>query len=453
MDLSKIAFIGTCVVVAFMGAFGFGLYSGHYQNSIFFFLSETKDAIVQNVAAVRETAIFTPTGHLQPVREDGDGVTINNLPNDESLVFLSGFFDGGNELRLIRRDGSIVARWPVKFSALFPDDSFLEEPPTTDWNVDLHGALAQRDGSVVFNFESSGLVKLDRCGKTVWTVEHATHHSIEEAEDGSFWVPGRHIVKKGEPRLKPFFPPYTEDLILHISQDGKVLSEMSVPKIMYENGLEAVLTATGERFWERRPWDMELVHLNKIGVLDSKMAESFRDFEAGNLLLSIRGLNLVMVMDPESRKVIWWQTGPWLRQHDPEFNKDGTLTVFNNNLYDSSLVRGDRTGPSGPRPTNIIRVDPVTRETKVVFGNKPTQGLMSVQRGKHQVTEDGGFFITEAEGGRVIEADKDGNILWEFINRYDEKNVAEMTEGRVYPPGYFTVENWSCTPVSPSLEQ
>ena len=126
-----------------------------------------------------------PKNFLQPARYDGDGVTVNDVPGGrEELILLSGFFEETNELRLIRRDGAIVARWPVRFSEIFRDTSYLQSPPATDWNVDTSGALALPDGSVVFNFTYAGLVKLDRCGEVVWTVVRPTHHSVERAEAG-----------------------------------------------------------------------------------------------------------------------------------------------------------------------------------------------------------------------------------------------------------------------------
>jgi len=54
--------------------------------------------------------------------------------------------------------------------------------------------------------------------------------------------------------------------------------------------------------------------------------------------------------------------------------------------------------------------------------------------------------ITESEGGRVFEVDPEGRIVWEFINRYDSDEVAEITEARIYPESYFTfnVDEWPC---------
>ena len=60
------------------------------------------------------------------------------------------------------------------------------------------------------------------------------------------------------------------------------------------------------------------------------------------------------------------------------------------------------------------------------------------------VTPDDGLLVTEFDGGRVFEANARGKIVWEYINRYDEDEVAEISEARLYSPDYFDVEDWAC---------
>ena len=90
-------------------------------------------------------------------------------------------------------------------------------------------------------------------------------------------------------------------------------------------------------------------------------------------MLSLRQYNLVLVVDPDDWRVKWHQTGPWRRQHHPEFNPDGTITVFNNNTYRLELGERDRSNPATPRVSNIMRVDPATGRTKVVYGERAGQ--------------------------------------------------------------------------------
>jgi hypothetical protein len=70
--------------------------------------------------------------------------------------------------------------------------------------------------------------------------------------------------------------------------------------------------------------------------------------------------------------------------------------------------------------------------------------MLTVIRGKLELTDAGGLLITEFEGGRVFETDAGGQIVWEYINRYDEDEVAEISEARLYAPEYFDVPDWTC---------
>jgi hypothetical protein len=431
--------------------FGLGLYSGYKRNVIFDLIYDVwKDVKLilrepQNLIPSNE-----PIDFLQPSRKPGAGVTVNERAEDEKLVLLAGFFNGGNELRLIRRDGSAVARWPLGFSRHFPDSSHLRERPATDLNVDLHGALINPDGSIVVNYEYSGMVKLTRCNQTVWALAHPTHHSIEAAETGGYWVAGRRFLSGAD--LKEFSPfnrmhtgnTFNDDLILRVTEDGAVARQMSVARILYDNGLEALMTSGEYSHFPGGIWDLELVHLNKIGELSSSIAHAFQGFEAGDLVISLRAQNLVLVIDPDDWRVKWHQTGPWLRQHDPEFNPDGTITVFNNNTYEFELLEGLLSNPVTPQVSNITKISPATGRTEVVYGGRKGEEFLSVLRGKHDPTPEGGFLITEHEAGRVFEVDAQGRIVWEYINRYDAQRVLELTEARLYPSSYFTVKDWSC---------
>jgi hypothetical protein len=449
-DISKIIFYAVLTFAALGGSFGFGLYNAAEKTKIYRKINRLAYKIIVSFKVIEaESATIAkihPDHFVQPARYKGKGVTINRVGfNKNDLLFMAGFFENGNQLRLIERDGTIVAKWPVKFHDIIKDNSYIKKEPTTNWNVDTHGALALPDGSVVFNFEYCGLVKLDQRGNVIWILERETHHSVERSEKGGFWVPGRrHYPRNKKSPFPPFHTPFKEDTILHVSKDGKILKEISVPGLFMKNGLEALLTVTGHNIMPVQKWDHEILHLNKISELSNELAKDFPMFEAGDLALSIRESNLIMVINPDTQKVKWWRIGPWIRQHDPEFKKGGLISVFNNNCYGTALNPNslEQCPLDAPRVSNIMALDPVTDEFSVIYGGKPGQQMLSIIRGKHDFSADGGLLITEFEGGRVFEVDKDGNIIWEYINRYDEDEVAEITEARVYPKKYFQKVSW-----------
>ena len=252
-DISKFLFFVISIAGALGLSFAFGLYSGAKKTVAYRAVHTLKNSFEEVFAETSTLSKIHPKHFLHTARYDGAGVTINNFSGgEEELIFLSGFFNKSNELRLIRRDGTIIARWPVRFSEIFPNPSHCRKKPDTDWNVGIHGALALPDGSVVFNFEWAGLVKLDRCGKIVWTLARESHHSVERSEGGGFWVPGnRFFSKESDSPFPPFKTPISENTIMKVSEDGEVLTEISVIKLFYDNGLEALLTSTGHKFGPR----------------------------------------------------------------------------------------------------------------------------------------------------------------------------------------------------------
>lgn len=433
------------------GAFGYGLWSGATGGWAYRTVVSVLDTAGLALSEVPNLVGSEPVDFLQPARHEGQGVTINATADDR-LIAIAGFFDGQNGIRLMRRDGTVVAAWTLQFSRDFPDTAYLEDrAPQTDWNVDLHGLVVNPDGSVVVNYEYAGLIKLDRCGRTEWTLQHATHHSVEKAEGGGYWVPGLRLLHPG--RMEDEFPPFTQmknasyfldNLILRVTEDGKIAEARSVPRILYDSGMEPILTATGMSFFADGRWNDEIVHLNKIAELPAALAAAFPEFAAGDLLLSLREQNMLLVVSPQDWRVRWYQVGPWRRQHDPEFMADGSITLFNNNAYRTLLGPRDVSPVDGPFVSEIGRVDPGTGAYERLWGNRDGEAMLSVIRGKQEPLATGGFLVTEFEAGRAFETDADGTIVWEYINRYDATRVAEITEARSYPASYFTVPDWTC---------
>jgi hypothetical protein len=450
--LPKRIFIVCLALVAVGGVFLYGAFA--YRNDL---------PPIPQLKIVRTTfGVLTSSAlqrHLQPSRGQGDGVTINKMPDDGALVFMTGFFDEENQGRLIRRDGTLVKKWSLDYTEHFPDPDTRVCDSNSPLGTDIHGAHVTPQGELVFNYEYCGSVKLDQCHGLIWKINKPTHHSLVPAEAGGYWLLSRYkwLASEEPDRFPPFSTPATdkhlnedtpdkymnEDTLLRVSEDGEILEEVSIPKLLRENNLEALLTANGQYFNMRAVVNNELVHANKVAELSSEIADSYPLFAAGDLAISMRELNLIIVIDPITKKVKWHQTGPWLRQHDPEFRPDGRISIFNNNVYRTAYVNG-QTVLSTPYTTNIIAVDPVSRETEVVFGEKPGQEMLNVSRGQHELLENDRILITEFDAGRVLEVDADGQVIWEYVNRYDDEFVGEITNSAIYPADYFQAEWKTC---------
>lgn len=275
----------------------------------------------------------------------------------------------------------------------------------------------------------------------MWTLPAKTHHSLTKAENGGYWSLGRDIWPSSKEPER--FPPFSsvrvnvknarwiqEDTIMRISETGNILEEVSIPVAMRDSGLLPLLTAPDTN-------RTELVHANKLTELSQNIADAYPLFEAGDLLISMRNRNLVMVLDGEDHTVKWHQVGPWLKQHDPEFRQDGRISIFNNNVFHVDGYTNGQTNLDAPLSSNITLVDPVTGETEVRFGERPGQEMLSVIRGQHELLPDDGMIITEFDAGRVLEVNGANEIIWEYVNRFDDEFVGEITNADVFPRTYF----------------
>lgn len=443
-DPSRSLFLFSAAVLGAAGCFLLGIVSAETENGAYRTVAEARNAV--RLAGQPNGLARLSTGyvheHLQPARAAGSGVTINAKPDDGAQVLLVGFFDGENQARLVARDGSVERTWSFDYFDHFPDPKNRACDHTDPLAVDMHGAMLTDDGGIIANYEYCGTVKLDQCGTLDWALKHNSHHSVTPAyAAGGYWILGRRTWRSDEPAYD--FPPFTgdpsrsieEDLLLRVSEDGEIVEMLSLPRIFNDGGLGPLLGswADGEDGLVRS----EILHANKIAELPPDRAAAFPGFEAGDLALSMRSLNLIVVLDGRTKAVKWHQTGPWVRQHDPEWREDGRLSIFNNNLYQAGYDDFGHVAETTEPRTDIMAVDPETGETEEIFGDG---ALLSVIRGQHELLDDGGILIAEFDGGRVLEVDASGEIVWEYVNRYDETYVGEISNALLYPvpPGEAT---------------
>ncbi len=150
-------------------------------------------------------------------------------------------------------------------------------------------------------------------------------------------------------------------------------------------------------------------------------------FRAGNLLLSIRELDALAVLDPEREEIVWAARGPWARQHEPTVLDDGRLLLFDN--------RG-----AGPGRSRVLEIDPIGLEILWSFAGPAASPLDSETCGVARRLANGNTLVVESDGGRALEATRDGRVVWEWYNphRAGERNelIAAVLDMEVLPADY-----------------
>lgn len=441
--LARYAFIAAAGFLGFTAIFMAGFYNGAKDTPIRRAVFTLKESATLLVSEADTIAGRRPAQWTEPRRYPGAGVTINTYPADAGeLILIQSFFDNGLEIRLINRAGDTVRRWPLSPFDLIGTISTVKNMPTSAWNFNSHGMAVHSDGSLVFNIDHHGLLKVDRCGDVVWRVAEPTHHAVSLASNGAYWAPGTHNRRVGDEAPHGLFPaPVAEDTLLNIGPQGDILREISVIDVMIRSNAIGYLTLAGgstpSSYSTGRPdFDREVFHLNDVEPLPDGWADRFEGFEAGDLLVSLRNRNLIMVVDPDTETIKWSHIGSWSRQHDPDWMPDGRIAVFDNAR--DGTIQGRILGSS-----RIIAVDPNTKEETVLYGGA-TDFFHTTRRGKQQILPDGRILITEAEAGRIFEVDRTGDILWEFVHGFDERFAFNISEAIAVPRGFFKVSDWNC---------
>jgi len=213
---------------------------------------------------------------------------------------LAGAFhiNGGieNAVLLISPELEVVRTW------ILDEIPVGDMDPRPKYQKFVHGVEVLPDGSVIFTFDGSvSLQKFDVCGEREWATAGNFHHAVtldDTAE--TVWT---------------FSDPRT---IAQVSvKDGEIRRQISVDDIIKANPTIDILElpcihandlGVNSRNTEGH-WRPDPHHFNDVDPLPRAIADRFVGFEAGDLLVSARNINLVFVLDPDTLEIKWWRTG------------------------------------------------------------------------------------------------------------------------------------------------
>lgn len=347
-------------------------------------------------------------------------------------IIIWGAFDFEQSLYgaiLIDENGRVIHKWipdPDAFRQEIDKRSHEEQGRGDEIKYKTPKDLPQGfsvfpDGSVVFNDgdPGNGMQRIDFCSEPLWVKLGSFNHSItKQQNDQALWTIEGDSVNR-----------------LHkIDADtGKTKDIIEISGIMKSNPEDDILSLRYDDLDNR--WLNDRWHFNDAEALPARYADSFEDFNTGDLLLSSRSLNALIVIDPETEKIKCRSMGSFLRQHDPDWQEDGTITVYDNQTRDAR-GGGRRKEDETPKFSRILSIEPDKNEQETLY-NGSTDWFYSRIRGKHQVLPDGSILITSSVQGRVFIADKKGKTVFEFLNRYDDKQSLLVSEAVWVPKDYF----------------
>ncbi len=286
-----------------------------------------------------------------------------------------------------------------------------------------HYARLLDNGDILGVRYAQFFAKFDKNSKLIWETAIAANHDIELLPDGTFLVPAYELPVKYDNRTIRF------DSIVHISKDGQKLSAWST----YENLKELQKFHLPLYLDPNQNRDINLYpfyHLNSIQILpDTALGLKNKNFQKGNWLICLRDVDLILILDKDTHKVVWsWGPGELDRPHMPRMLNNGNILVYDNGMHRTY--------------SRLVVVNPVSRKIVWEYKASPPENFHSKIEGSSQLLANGNFLICEATNGRAFEITPGGEIVWEFLNPEVGKNGRRMTIYRMLRIPKEEVSSW-----------
>lgn len=267
------------------------------------------------------------------------------------------------------------------------------------------------------------LYKMAPNGEILWEAPEANyHHDVTEDSEGRVhgMVHRRRPVEHRGREVQ-----VTDDIIVSFEPDGTPIGEVSMLDLL---GPERIATGMLDHLVEvqldGQKLDVQLMdetlaadnagdvfHMNSVDSIDRDIGVA----GPGTLLVCLRTLNLVLIIDPISKSVVWeWTAGvdELDRPHRPALLENDNFLIF-----DNGWLRGY---------SRVIELDPRTGELVWQYMAPHPETFFTKRGGMAQVLPNDNVLITEADRGHVFEVTREGEVVWDFLN----PEVEESKGGR-----------------------
>jgi Arylsulfotransferase (ASST) len=242
-----------------------------------------------------------------------------------------------------------------------------------------------------------GIWKVDADSKVIWKNRLFVHHDIEPMPDGTFLTIRREWHREYNSYQVIF------DAIQRLSADGTLLESWSTYDHLKELQRYHQLTPLDTKTEAPSQRKYDYYHLNSVKLLPGNPLEKTDSrFRNGNLLICLRNVNLIAILDKNSKRIVWtYGTDNLDWPHMPYMLANGNILVFDNGLH--------------RKLSRVLEINPVTKQ--IVWKYEPGPNVLySGLQGSAQRLTNGNTLICESMRGHVFEVTRKGEIVWEFRN-------------------------------------
>ncbi|QFG23729.1 arylsulfotransferase family protein [Actinomadura sp. WMMB 499] len=361
---------------------------------------------------------------------------MNGEPNTQDAFLFSPSSSYPRPLAcLVDRDGDLVHAWSNTTGQPNP----ATDPPSylRGWN---HVELAA-DGSLYAMVPLHALLKLRPNSSLAWKTELPVHHDLDFGPGGEIYAlterprtvrrrGGRHVVLDNFITIispegnvmenHSLYDLLTTQPAIRSLIDSRVARRITTPGSTAPTNLDVLCDRTGRdasRMLRGLPGSpCDILHANTLEILHTHPHGLWNN---GDVLVSLRDLDLIAVLDLRAQQVRWWWGPQELSaQHQPSALPNGNLLVFDN---------GQKMRRSRP-----LELDPVTGAVVWQYTADPPQALFSPMAGGCERLPSGNVLISDAQAGRAIEVTSGGHITWTLQIHTRQRSASANSRCEIY---------------------
>jgi len=212
---------------------------------------------------------------------------------------------------LINMEGHIVHTWKLPGPLgtkgyIIPNGNFL-------------GSAVTQEGAPIKAAKGGHIFELDWDGNIVWEhIDHNQHHDIRRLENGNtVYLAWEELNQHDVDRVLGGIP--------GTEKDGKIYGDVIREINFY-----------GDIVWE---WKTSDIDFNAFPLAHDCDRSEWAHANAvaptldGNILVSFRHLDTIMIIDRKTKKIIWHKRSQeWGHQHDCEMLPNGNIILFANGM-------------------------------------------------------------------------------------------------------------------------
>ncbi len=390
-------------VLLCLASFGWGVFT--HRNKIFPY------ALLKSVAPTEprlRPAITNRSGALRELATMGyvDAAFDPNQTNSGVLTFDSerasvGFSIYGSRTsqsaQLIDMKGRVLREWAY--------------PTVGKWQH-VHPL---DDGSLLVVISKNAVHKIDLRSNLLWSAQGAFHHDLAVDVIRSEVLALDREYQTEPNALARGHGQVIDDLITVLDLDtGELKESFSLLDSVASSPYSYLLQSRDPNEHEPSLY-VDLLHTNHVEII-GRDHSTVDAMAAGNLLISSRTINSILVLDRETKDLLWlWGPGNLTFQHHPTMLDNGNLLIFDN-------------GPNESVGSRVIELDPATLQ---IVWSYAASGFFSATRGSAQRLPNGNTLITESDTGYVFEVTPGGDVVWEFANPDISQEGARSTIWRM----------------------